>query len=46
MFVDMHGGSESSCEPDVPNPVIAPHSVEKSRVLASFDAGYVRSFLT
>jgi hypothetical protein len=33
-------------DPCVPNPVIAPHSPEKSRVLASFDVGYVRSFLT
>jgi len=31
--------------PCVPNPVIAPHSAEKSRVLASFDPSYVRSFL-
>jgi hypothetical protein len=31
--------------PSVPNPVIAPHSAEKSRVLASSDPGYISSFL-
>jgi hypothetical protein len=45
MFVGMDGESGSSCEPGVPNPVIAPHSAEKSSVLALYDFGYFRSFL-
>jgi hypothetical protein len=32
--------------PCVPNPVIALYSAEKSSVLASYDLGYFRSFLT
>jgi hypothetical protein len=37
--------SVRTCDPYVPNAVIAPHNVEKSRVLASYDHGYFRSFL-